>query len=267
MAGGTALASHFSGLHVELSPQDGPDDLPVYSEHTVTATVSHVTLGYVEGASVVFEVSGPDGTSSYTTAADENGVATLTFPNSGLEGTYSISATAELTTSQVNLRGESDEPPATVAFTDSASPTVVESGLSPQNGATGVARNANVMATFSERMKEDTLTASTFKLSLWNKKKRTWQRVKDVGVGHATVDCTQFEATCLAMPKPACETWEQGGQLWGTCEVPTLDPYPSAPSKPLGAGKRYKAVVTTGAQDLNGHAMTSAYSWKFTTGR
>ncbi len=81
------------------------------------------------------------------------------------------------------------------------------------------------------------------------------------------MDCTRFGATCLAMPRPACQIWEQGGELQGTCEVPTLDPYPSDPSRLLGAGKKYMAVVTTGAQDLNGHALTNAYAWKSTTGR
>ncbi len=264
VAGGTALANHPGGLDVTLSPPN--ETKPVYSEHTVTADVSNVFVGPAAGATVIFEVSGPDGTFSHTTYAEENGVATLTFDNSGLAGTYTISATAEFSYSQGSLSGESTTP-VTVTFTDGMRPTVVESGLSPQKGATGVARDASVMATFSEVMKKETLSASTFKLYEWNKKKTKWQRVTDVGVGHATVDCTRFESICLAMPKPACNMWQEGGQIWGTCEVPTLDPYPSDPARLLGARKKYKAVITTGAQDINGEALAKAYAWKFATGR
>ncbi len=160
IAGGTALAGHF-GLHVELSP-DG-ETKPVYSEHTVTAEVSNSFVSSA-GATVVFEISGPDGTFWYTTQADENSQATLTFDNSGLAGTYTMSAAAELQSSGWgSLTGESSED-VTVTFTGGAPPTIVESGLSPQKGATGVARDANVMAPFSEIIKEETISSSTFKL-------------------------------------------------------------------------------------------------------
>jgi hypothetical protein len=61
--------------------------------------------------------------------------------------------------------------------------------------------------------------------------------------------------------------WREHEQRWGTCEVPVLDPYPSDPSRSLGASKRYRAIITTGAQDLNGHALAKVYAWRFTTGR
>ncbi len=264
MAAGTALASHFSGLHVELSPLE--ETKPVYSEHAVTAEVSHVTMGLVPSALVDFEISGPDGTYTQNDIlTDGNGVATFTFPNSGRAGTYTISAGAEFSASGTTLDGQSSAP-ATVTFTDGAPPTIVEGGLSPQKGATGVARDTNVMAPFSEIIKEETLSSSTFKLSQWDEKRRKWQRVP-ADAAHAVVDCTRFGATCLAMPRPACQIGEQGGELQGWCEVPTLNPYPSDHSKLLGARKKYRAVVTTGAQDLNGDTLAKAYAWKFTTGR
>lgn len=102
-------------------------------------------------------------------------------------------------------------------------------------------------------MKQETLSASTFKLYQWSQNKRAWKRVPAAPV-YSTVDCTEFETTRLAMPPPACEMWREGEQLRGTCEVPALDPYPSDPERLLGARKKYKTVVTTGAPDINGEA-------------
>ena len=62
------------------------------------------------------------------------------------------------------------------------------------------------------------------------------------------------------MPEPACNMRRKREQLWGTCEVPVLDPYPSDPSRGLGTSKRNRATITTGTQDLNGHALAKAYA-------
>ena len=48
------------------------------------------------------------------------------------------------------------------------------------------------------------------------------------------------------MPEPACNMWRKHEQLWGTCEVPVLDPYPSDLSRGLGTSKRNRAIITTG---------------------
>ncbi len=263
LADGTALAS-IGGLDVELSPDS--ETRAVYSEHTVTARITNDIMGPVPTAKVTFEISGPSGTSSFETSTDGNGEAFLTF-DSGLAATYTISATAEHSRSGQTLRGESNAP-VTVTFIDETRPTIVGSGLAPARGATRVARDTDVMAAFSEPMNRETLTASTFKLYRWNETEETWNRVS-AKVAYRWVDCSRFASTCEAVPQAECEvTWENGEVLRRlTCEVPTLDAYPSDPSRLLAARKKYKAVITTGVRDVNALALAKVYAWTFTTGR
>ena len=118
---------------------------------------------------------------------------------------------------------------------DQLPPTI--SGVTPTSGQAGVARNTSPTIAFSEEMNPDTLSASTAKLYKWNSKRKKWQRVTDVAVG--------------------CDN---------PCQAATLNPYPSDPARLLAANNKYKAVVTTGAKDKAGNALTKDYSWTFRTG-
>jgi Tol biopolymer transport system component len=116
------------------------------------------------------------------------------------------------------------------------SPTVL--GTNPANAATGVERNTDVSATFSEEMDSSTVNTSTFKLYQWNKKKSKW----------VPVNSTSTTVSYDPLSKTA-----------------TLDPYGELTAL-LAANRKYKAVVTTGAKDTNGIALTNDLAWTFTTG-
>ncbi len=118
---------------------------------------------------------------------------------------------------------------------DETSPKVSEG--SPASSANDVQRSTNVTASFSKEMDANTLSSSTFKLFQWNAKKKQWRQLTDAAV------------TCNLR-----------------CTTATLYPYASDSSKFLAANKKYKAVITTGAQDMAGNALSSKYSWTFTTG-
>lgn len=113
----------------------------------------------------------------------------------------------------------------------------------PTKGATGVKRNANLTATFSEKMTRTALDKSTFKLFRINPDGSTAQ-INNVTVSPST-----------------------GGLK------ATLNPFGTS-STLLGANNRYKAVVTTGARDLAGNQLDQSPTtagkqqkvWTFKTG-
>jgi len=106
-------------------------------------------------------------------------------------------------------------------------------GITPDNRQTGVSRNIEPTATFSEEMDRTSLGTSV-KLYQWNARKHRWQAVL---VAVSVVG-----------------------------EKATLDPYPVDPSRLLAANKKFKVTVTTGAKDLAGLPLSSPKSWTFTTG-
>ena len=114
---------------------------------------------------------------------------------------------------------------------DKSAPTL--DTVAPANKQTGVSRDIQPRATFSDEMNPTSLGAS-IKLYQWNAKKKVWQKVV------VAVDVAGNEAT--------------------------LDPYPSEPSRQLAANKKFKVTVSTGARNLAGLAMSSPRSWTFTTG-
>jgi methionine-rich copper-binding protein CopC len=110
--------------------------------------------------------------------------------------------------------------------TDSTPPTVTST--SPTNGATGVARNTSITATFSEAMDPATLTTSTFVL-----------RNPSNAVVSATVT------------------------LGSNQLVATLNP-----SSSLASGTTYTATVVSGSagvKDVSGNPMVANKVWIFTT--
>jgi hypothetical protein len=121
--------------------------------------------------------------------------------------------------------------------TADTTPPKVDS-TSPANGATQIAPGANVTATFSEAMMTSSINGTTFKLSK--------------------------AGTTTAIP--AIVSYDP------TTNKATLDPFGSSTTL-LSKGTKYKAVVTTGAQDLAGNRLDQnsslsglqQKSWTFTT--
>src|ERR671921_2799794 len=106
-------------------------------------------------------------------------------------------------------------------------PTV--SGVAPQDGATGVAVDANAEATFSEAMDANTLTSNTFTL------------------------------TKQGAPTPVGATVSYDAAT----KTATFDP-----SADLEANTTYTATVkggTSGVKDLAGNPLASDKTWSFTT--
>jgi Ca2+-binding RTX toxin-like protein len=128
----------------------------------------------------------------------------------------------------VDPAGNTDTTPASRDWTvDTIAPTVKE--VSPVNGATGVAQNLSVEATFSENMKESTL---------WGNFTLTKQG------SSSPINCwsTQYSS----VTKTA--TWD--------------------PCSDLEANTTYTARVkggASGAKDLAGNALAQDYTWTFTT--
>lgn len=113
----------------------------------------------------------------------------------------------------------------TVSIPDTTPPTVLST--TPVQGATGVASNSNVTATFSKPMNARTLNATTFTLT---------------GPGAAAVAGT---VTYVAAGSIATFT----------------------PTAPLAPGTLFTATITTGAQDQASpaNALAANYVWSFTT--
>lgn len=136
----------------------------------------------------------------------------------------------------------SDEIQLDTTTPDTTRPTVLDnsSSLEPDRGATGVPRTTNVSATFSEEMKPETITSSTFKLQQYNKKTRKWKTIP------ATLSLSNGNTTATLDPFGATET--------GTTE------------NPLAANKKFRGFITTGAKDLAGNPLAGNFVWTFRTG-
>lgn len=228
MASGTALAQ----ATVTLSPEDATD-LPVYSQHTVTATVRSTGGDPIPNAEVAFSITdGPDRSPfTFRVTTGANGEAPYTFTNSGWIGTDTIQAHAEGSVFNISYSATNST---TATFTDTTLPTV--ESVTPPKGLTRQLRSTSPTATFSEQMNPDSLTSSTVKLYRWNGKR--WVRIRDTGV--------------------SCDA---------TCETVTLNPYPSDDAKRLAANTRYRVTISTVATDVNANALAEPYAWTFKTRR
>ncbi len=107
---------------------------------------------------------------------------------------------------------------------DTTAPTITLT--TPAGGATGVAPNAAINATFSKAMNPSTLNAATFTL--------TGPGSTSVA-GKVTYDAADSIVTFT-------------------------------PASTLATGTLYDATITTGATDLEGNALASDNPWSFTTG-
>jgi hypothetical protein len=134
-----------------------------------------------------------------------------------------------------------------IAFFGSTTPTDPEApqvvSTVPGAGATGVRRNTDITATFSEPMDPATITGSTFKLSKVN----------------ADGTTTRITNAPVSLSSDGLRA--------------TLDPFGTSTTL-LAKSTKYKAVVTIGAEDLAGNALDQSAttsgnqqkSWTFTTG-
>lgn len=184
---------------------------------SVVTTGSPASFGACAGGNSSHSViNKPSGSYTFTVKARDNG---------GLE------------TTQSRMFSIAAAPPP-----DTTAPTVLDnsSSLEPDRGAPGAPRTTNVSATFSEEMRPDSLTSSTFKLQKYNKKTRKWKTIP------ATLSLSSDNKTATLDPFGATE--------------------PVGTENPLAANKKFRGFITTGAKDLAGNPLASKFIWIFKTG-
>jgi hypothetical protein len=228
----TATATDAAGNE---SPASGPVSVKV--DTTVPAAPSIVSPAEGSSVSGSFTVSGTaeaNSTVELSESAALKGTATAndvgdwSIELTGVtEGSHSYRAKA--IDGAGNASGESN--PRTV-IVDATKPTV--ESTTPPNRATGVGRGISLTATFSEKMKVSTITATTFKLFKVNPDRST-TRIADVVI---TLSSDGLKAT--------------------------LNPF-GTKATVLARNTKYKAVITTGAEDLAGNSLAQPTNWTFTT--
>jgi hypothetical protein len=133
----------------------------------------------------------------------------------------------------------SDTPPPA----DSEAPTVMDSSLMPASGATNVARNTIVAASFSEAIDPKTLVT-------------TPKDSANPNVGTSTTFTLVKDGTSTSID--ATVSYKD------STNTVTLDP-----SSNLAHNTKYTAKITggtNGVKDLAGNPLASDFSWSFTTG-
>lgn len=187
-----------------------------FSERMNAATVNASTI------SLRITSSGTAITSIVTYNADTR-VATLT-PSGPLS--QNVNYTLTVSTGVRDEQGNAMAAPYSLSFTvgDTTPPTVVSTV--PADGATGVATNTIVGATFSEPMDPSTINTTTFTLRLTS------------GGGNIAGAVTYTGGTNIATFTPAAA---------------------------LASGTSYTATVTTGAKDAAGNQLGTAKTWVFVT--
>ena len=157
-----------------------------------------------------------------------NGV-TLTFaPAPGSPLTFGTAYTATLTTGIKDLADNALAAPFSWTFTTGTAPDTTPptvSATSPTSSATNVSTSSGLTATFSEPINPATVTAATFTLK---------DGANNPVIGNIT---TSGVTVTFALTS-------------GT---------------PLTFGAAYTATLTTGIKDLAGNALSSPFTWNFTT--
>jgi Tol biopolymer transport system component len=225
----------------EYTPRRGsfdvqPPEPPGGADTTITSGPS----GSVSATTASFGFSSSAPGSTFECSLDGKAFSACTSPReySGLangEHTFRVRA--------IDTSGKADTTPASHTWTvvDTTAPKV--SSVTPANNATGVKRNANLTATFSEKMDPSTLTKLTFQLFKVNTDGSTTQ-ITNVTVAPST----------------------EGLKA-------TLNPFGTSTTL-LAKSTRYKAVVTTGAKDVAGNSLdqnpttsgNQQMAWSFKTG-
>ena len=211
-----------------ISPASGATG--VSTTTTITATFSEA-MDPATITTSTFQLRNSGGTLVTATVAYDatTRVATLTPSSALAAGPTTYTATVVGGTNGVkDVAGNALGSSRTWSFTtvDMTAPTVTST--SPADGATGVSRNGNVTATFSESMNASTITTSTFLLR---------------DPSGATVAATVTYAS--------------------NSKTATLKPTQS-----FAANTGYTATIsggTTGVKDTAGNPMGSNFVWSFTT--
>jgi hypothetical protein len=204
------------------TPASGATD--VARSTSVTATFSR-RLNPSTVTTQSFTLTGPGGSAIAAAVSYNDSTRTVTLTPSSLLA-YGTTYTATLTSAIKATDGVALSGPVSWSFTTAAlqPPPTVTSSL-PADGASSVARNTAVRATFSRAMDPATLTASSFTLT---------------GPGGASVTGTV--------------------SYDGPSRTATL-----TPQQNLAAGATYTAQLTTAVQAADGTALASAVTWAFTT--
>jgi endonuclease/exonuclease/phosphatase family metal-dependent hydrolase len=202
-------------------------------------TITSGPSGSVSATTASFAFSSSEPGSTFECSLDGAPFSACTSPKE-----YSSLAKGEHTF-QVRAigTGGTDPTPASRTWTvvDTASPKV--SSVTPANNATGVKRNTNLTATFSEKMDALSLTKSTFQLF-------------KVNTDGSTTQITNVTVT------PSTDGLKA-----------TLNPFGTSTTL-LAKSTKYKAVLTAGAKDVTGNPLdqnptTSGNQqmvWSFQTG-
>ena len=208
---------------IAMTPLSGATGVPVnvaltaaFDEAMMPVSLDATSFTLQQGTNVVA------GTVTY---ADAGRIATLA-PASALAA--STTYTATVTTAAQDLAGNFLASSVVWSFTtgttaDTTPPTVT--AVSPGPGATGVAVNTKVNATFSESMDPATVTTASFTLS-------------GPGATAVTGTIAYVDLTGIATFKPASA---------------------------LAANTTFTARLTSGVRDLAGNALANAFVWTFTT--
>jgi hypothetical protein len=215
---------------------------PTSSATAKDSAGSNYTSGKPTNKNVTVELSADDGSSG-------SGVKDVSYSiNGGAKETYNptekivISSEGESEISYYATDNADNQESPAKTFTvkrDKSAPTLDtdssdgSDSITPDNRQTGVSRDIEPVAEFSDEMEQASLTTSA-KLYQWNAKKKKWQSV------------------------PVAASVEG--------KTVTLNPYPTDTSRLLAANKKFKVTFTTGAKNLAGIPLSSNKSWTFTTG-
>jgi dipeptidyl aminopeptidase/acylaminoacyl peptidase len=227
---------------------DNTDQSPASRTWTVDTTTPETTIdsgpsGTVKSSSATFAFSSTEANAAFECRLTRQGDTPVTFTtcsspkeyNDLTDGSYTFEVRAK------DAAGNTDPTPASRAWTvDTVKPRVT--GVSPANLATGVAPGTNLTATFSEAMKANTITRSTFQLFKVN----------------SNGSMTQVTNVTVSLSSDGLKA--------------TLNPFGTSTTL-LARNTRYRAMITTGAKDLAGNALDQKPSvsgdqgmiWSFTT--
>ncbi|HVF38960.1 MAG TPA: Ig-like domain-containing protein [Gemmatimonadaceae bacterium] len=210
---------------VSVSPTAGASSVPVNSAVQVTFSEA---MDATSITSSTITLSGPGGSIAGSVSYNAaSRVATFT-PSAALAN--SASYTVTVTTGVKDAAGNALAAPFAASFTtaavvDATAPTVI-TPISPANAATGIALATAVTAVFSEPMDPATISSTTVTL-------------RATTSGAAVSGSVAYNSAARTVT--------------------------FTPSSPLAAGTNYTFSITTGARDLAGNALATAFSSTFTT--
>ncbi len=207
---------------------------PVIHSPAADITISYDTVIISGSAEHGTQVELFENGTVFETVAVDSGASWSVSVSKFADGSYTYTARA---TNSAGITSAATEP-VTVTW-DRAAPMVTDA----KPTQTGASPNTNLTATFSERMNPATITKATFKLFKVNSDGTT----------------TRVTSTKVTSSSDGLSA--------------TLDPFRDS-STLLEVSTKYKAVVTTGAEDLAGNALDQKPTkngnqrkvWYFTTG-